>query len=52
VAGHDPAWSPDGSQLVFVGNASSPGLRVYNFADGSVRQLTNNPLDSSPSWRE
>lgn len=52
VAGHDPAWSPDGSHLVFVGNASSPGLRVYKFADGSVRQLTDNPADKSPSWRQ
>lgn len=52
VAGHDPAWSPDGSQLVFVGNASAPGLHVYNFGNGSVRQLTSNPLDTSPSWRE
>ena len=52
VPGHDPAWSPDGSQLVFVGNAGSPGLRIYNFADGSVRQLTSNAADRSPSWRE
>jgi Tol biopolymer transport system component len=52
VAGHDPAWSPDGLHLVFVGNASSPGLRVYNFVDGSARQLTNDPVDKSPSWRE
>jgi hypothetical protein len=52
VPGHDPAWSPDGSQLVYVGNEGSPGLRVYRFADGSVRQLTTNPLDRSPSWRE
>jgi Tol biopolymer transport system component len=51
VAGHDAAWSPDGSQLVFVGNASSPGLKVYSFANRSVRHLTDNPLDSSPSWR-
>jgi Tol biopolymer transport system component len=51
AAGHDPAWSPDGSQLVFVGNASSPGLRVYSFADGSVRPLTSNAADRSPSWR-
>jgi Tol biopolymer transport system component len=52
VAGHDAAWSGDGSQLVYAGNASAPGLRIYNFADGSVRQLTNNPADSSPAWRE
>ena len=52
VPGHDPAWSPDGSQLVFTGNTSSPGLWAYTFADGSVRQLTNNPRDRAPSWRQ
>jgi Tol biopolymer transport system component len=51
VPGHDPTWSADGSRLVFVGNTSSPGLRVYSFSDGSVRQVTDNPLDASPSWR-
>lgn len=49
--GRDPAWSPDDSRLVFTGNPGSPGLGVYYFADGSVRQLTNNWLDVSPSWR-
>jgi Tol biopolymer transport system component len=52
VPGHDPAWSPDGSRLVFAGNASSPGISVYDFRDGSVRKLTSNPADRSPSWRE
>ena len=52
AAGHDPAWSPDDSQLVFAGNPSSPGLEVYSLSDGSVRHLTNNPIDGSPTWRE
>jgi hypothetical protein len=51
VLGRDPAWSGDGSQLVFVGERGSPGLRIYRFADASVRQLTNNAADKSPSWR-
>jgi TolB protein len=52
VDGHDAAWSPDGSQLVLAGNAGAPGLKVYTLADGSVRELTHNPADRSPSWRE
>jgi Tol biopolymer transport system component len=51
VHGHDPEWSHDGTELVFAGNANAPGLHVYRFADGSVRQLTDNAADTSPSWR-
>ena len=51
VAGHTPAWSPDGSHLVFAGNVSSPGLKVISLDGTGLRSLTNDPTDTAPSWR-
>ncbi len=47
-----PAWSPDGSQMVYTSNRDGqPELYVMN-ADGSgARRLTNHPgIDTSPTW--
>lgn len=41
-----PAWSPDGTQLVFE---SLRGLHLFDLATGQVRQLTQFP-SLSPSW--
>lgn len=51
VPGHHPSWSRDGSQIVFAGNSNTPGLHVMK-ADGTgVRQITDNPADTAPSWK-
>lgn len=50
----DPAWSPDGSQIVFVSNRSgAPELWAVN-ADGSnLRRLTSDGrIIRSPIWRQ
>jgi len=48
ATGTQPAWSSDGKRIVFVGDS---GLQVIN-ADGTgLRRITNDPRDTSPSWR-
>lgn len=62
AGGHSPAWSPDGSKLVFTRvdpgywgcyyGCIAQGLYVVD-ADGdpaSLRQLTADPLDTEPAW--
>src|SRR5438034_897247 len=57
TAASDPAWSPDGTKLVFVGfpsctigNCRSSGLQVMN-ADGTgITRLTSS-ADYAPAWR-
>ena len=44
--GTEPAWSPDGSRLAYVGY-SQGGLFVLNLEDGSVANLGGG---SSPTW--
>jgi TolB protein len=42
-----PSWSPDGSQIAFVGTQA---IQVMD-ADGSnQRRLTHNAIDLAPSW--
>jgi hypothetical protein len=48
VAGSEPAFSPDGTQIVFVGPS---GLFLTGVAPGSpVRPLTDHPGDRTPRW--
>jgi len=47
----DPAWSPDGKQLVYVSEASGYEIMVISAAGGVPQQLTHNPsLDANPAW--
>jgi len=49
---YEPAWSPSGTQLVFISNRNGP-LKVYTAkVDGTeLTQLTQGPdEDDSPSW--
>jgi Tol biopolymer transport system component len=49
----DPAWSPDGSLIVFVRATANGGSDLYLVgADGSaLRRLTSDPaLESDPDW--
>ena len=48
----DPAWSPDGSQLVFVSTRSgSPEIWAVNRDGSNLRQLTQNDLvERFPFW--
>lgn len=48
----DPAWSPDGSQVVFVSDRDGPRNLYIVGDDGlNLRRLTNNPMDDqSPHW--
>jgi Tol biopolymer transport system component len=53
VYGEDPAWSPDGSKIVYRGHDArmdNRGLYVINNDGSNVRQLTDDPSDTSPDW--
>jgi Tol biopolymer transport system component len=53
VAASMPAWSPDGTKIVFEGSASGGPSDIYVMnADGSnIRQLTTDPaFDQYPQW--
>lgn len=50
----DPAWSPDGTRLVFASDRRTRGnfdLWMLDFRDGRLIQLTANPgHDGGPAW--
>jgi Tol biopolymer transport system component len=50
----EPAWSPGGSEIIFVGGLESdPQLYLISASGGSALQLTFDPVEkSSPSWAE
>lgn len=57
VTGHpaedgDPAWSPDGSHIVFISDRDgNPEIYVMRSDGTQVRRLTNNPADDlHPAW--
>jgi TolB protein len=49
---YSPAWSPDGSQLVFDRDTPAGGRQLYIWSVGSgqVRQLTSAGRNDDPSW--
>jgi TolB protein len=49
---YSPAWSPDGSQLVFDRDTPAGGRQLYIWSVGSgqVRQLTAAGRNDDPSW--
>lgn len=54
----EPAWSPDGSKLLFVSNRDSGGevtvtsIYVLDISSNRVARLTNSPvaIDGGPTW--
>ncbi len=53
IEGNSLAWSPDESQLAFVGAADGPtsDLYVYSLADERITRLTDGPSQAiRPSW--
>jgi len=49
---YNPSWSPDGNRIVFSAMKSgASNLFVYNVADGTVSQLTDDEFaDLHPAW--
>lgn len=49
---HSPSWSPDGNEIVVVGTiAGQSDLYLYDFINGTIRQLTADPAgEDGPSW--
>lgn len=49
---YDPAWSPDGNRIAFTSTREgNPDIYVYNFLDGSLKQLTSERyVEKQPAW--
>jgi TolB protein len=48
--GRQPAWSPEGVKIAFVGGERGPGLYLMDTNGAGVRRLTTHPHDSQPTW--
>lgn len=48
--GEQPAWSPDGQELIIKGCAPECGLWRVGFAGGTGRLVTPDSTDSYPTW--
>jgi TolB protein len=49
---NDPAWSPDGSQLVYASNRNDNNdIYLFNFSGSTIINLTDHPaVDAGASW--
>jgi TolB protein len=49
---NDPAWSPDGSQLLYASNRNDNNdIYLYSFSDNTLINLTDHPaVDAGASW--
>ncbi|GAB4542754.1 MAG: hypothetical protein Kow0063_35210 [Anaerolineae bacterium] len=53
VDGRTPAWSPDGSLIIYQGTdaeGNNPGLYLIGAEGGSVVRLTQGESDRAPAW--
>jgi TolB protein len=53
VDGRTPAWSPDGTLIVYQGSdaeGNNPGLYLISANGGPVARLTQNESDRAPAW--
>jgi hypothetical protein len=50
---HEPAWSPDGSQIAFaLVGGTDPGIYVYSVAERTAQSLRRTTEPSFPAWSE
>lgn len=51
AADSDPAWSPDGTKIVFSSNRHGGNMSIYLMnADGSDQKRITTNFDTTPSW--
>lgn len=48
----DPVWSPDGTRIAYISNATfNDEVHIMDFATGATQQITDTPeAHASPSW--